>query len=113
MFFESPLDLPRDFFYFNRELHSKLIPTIDSELVIGVRIPELRKFAKELWKNHDVSGFLNAIPYLYYEENNLHAFLIEMIKENDVCVQYLDAFLLCVDNWATCDMLSPKVFKKR
>lgn len=95
-----------------KEFHSKLMPTINADLIIGVRTPELRRFAKELWKNQDVSCFLNELPHRYYEENNLHAFLIEMIRDYDECVDALNIFLPYVDNWATCDMMVPKVFKK-
>lgn len=95
-----------------KEFHSKLIPTIDSDVIIGVRTPQLRKYAKELWKEQDVTEFLNDLPHQYYEENNLHAFLIEMIKDYDECVEALNVFLPYVDNWATCDTMAPKVFKK-
>ena len=88
------------------------MPTINEDLIIGVRTPELRRFAKELWKNQDVSCFLNELPHRYYEENNLHAFLIEMTRDYDECVDALNIFLPYVDNWATCDMMVPKVFKK-
>lgn len=97
-----------------RDFHSKLMPTIDKELVIGVRTPQLRKFSKDFYKIHRAEAeiFINMLPHTYYEENNLHAFLIEQIKDYDVCIQALDAFLPYVDNWATCDMMAPKVFKK-
>lgn len=95
-----------------KEFHSKLMPTISSDVIIGVRTPELRKFAKELWKEQDIAEFLSNLPHQYYEENNLHAFLIEMIKEYDECIEALNVFLPYVDNWATCDMMAPKVFKK-
>lgn len=103
-----------------REFHKKLIPTIDENTVIGIRTPILRTYAKELLKEaRNDSGaeaglheFLNDLPHKYYEENNLHAFLLEGIKDFDECVEYVDAFLPYVDNWATCDCMSPKVFKK-
>ena len=95
-----------------RAFHSKLIPTIKPDVIIGVRTPQLRKFAKELWKEQNVKEFLNDLPHQYYEENNLHAFLIEMEKDYNECVALLDVFLPYVDNWATCDMMAPKVFKK-
>ena len=94
-----------------RDFHSKLMPTVPKEKIIGVRVPELRKFAKEFGKTTDASEFLKILPHKYYEEDNLHAFLIEQIKDFDECVSALDNFLLYVDNWATCDMMSPKVFK--
>ena len=95
-----------------KEFHSRLMPTINLEVIIGVRTPELRRFAKELWKSQAVGEFLNALPHQYYEENNLHAFLIEMIKDYNECIERLNAFLPYIDNWATCDMMAPKVFKK-
>lgn len=95
-----------------RDFHSKLMPTVDKEKIIGVRVPELRKFAKEFAKTEEAKDFLKILPHKYYEEDNLHAFLIEQIKDFDECVSALDDFLLYVDNWATCDMMTPKVFKK-
>ncbi len=95
-----------------REFHSKLMPTVDKETVIGVRTPELRKLAKEL-KNTDIAyEFMKKLPHKYYEENNLHAFLIEEIKDYNECIKELDRFLPLVDNWATCDMMRPKILKK-
>ncbi len=91
---------------------SKLIPNVDPQTVIGVRTPALRKFAKEFGKTEDVAEFLKALPHSCYEENNLHGFLIETIKDYDTCVAHLEAFLPYVDNWATCDMMAPKVLGK-
>ncbi|MCM1364049.1 MAG: DNA alkylation repair protein [Faecalibacterium sp.] len=95
-----------------KDFHSKLIPTIDSQLVIGVRTPELRRYAKEFSKHPDVQDFLNALPHKYYEENNLHGFLIELMKDYDSVIDALDSFLPYVDNWATCDLMRPKVIKR-
>lgn len=95
-----------------RNFNSRLIPTINSDTMIGVRTPALRKLAKELFKMPEISGYLEDLPHQYYEENNLHAFLIEMIKDYDECVTAVNKFLPYVDNWATCDCMSPKVFKK-
>lgn len=97
-----------------RDFHSKLMPTIDKELIIGVRTPQLRKYSKELFKSHkeEAKIFMDSLPHTYYEENNVHAFFIEQIKDYDECIQALDAFLPYVDNWATCDMMAPKIFKK-
>lgn len=97
-----------------RDFHSKLMPTVDKELVIGVRTPQLRKYSKELYKNQreEAEKFMNTLPHIYYEENNVHAFLIEQIKDYEECIEALDAFLPYIDNWATCDMMNPKVFKK-
>ena len=95
-----------------REFQSRLMPTVDKKLVIGIRIPELRSFAKKFSKTDKVSVFLSDLPHTYYEENNLHAFLIEAEKDYDKCISLLDEFLPYVDNWATCDMMSPKVLGK-
>lgn len=95
-----------------REFHAKLMPTVDKEKIIGVRTPVLRKFAKEYAKTEDAERFMQILPHDYYEENNLHGFLIEGIKDYHQCLCALDAFLPYVDNWATCDMMAPKVFQK-
>lgn len=92
-----------------RDFHSKLMPTVCKDKIIGVRVPQLRKFAKELNKSELKTDFLNSLPHKFYEEDNLHAFLIEQIKDFDECISALDEFLLFVDNWATCDMMTPKV----
>ena len=95
-----------------RAFHSRLIPNIDPARVIGVRTPQLRSYAKQFARREEAEIFLQQLPHEYYEENNLHAFLIEQIKDYDACLAQWNRFLLYVDNWATCDMPSPKVFKK-
>lgn len=99
-----------------RDFHSRLMPTIEKERIIGIRTPQLRKFAKEFADNsgraEEREKFLHCLPHQYYEENNLHAFLIEMEKDYNNVVERLDEFLPYVDNWATCDAMRPKVFKK-
>lgn len=95
-----------------RDFHSKLMPTVPKELVIGVRTPELRKFAKEISKTSYAESFTDILPHKYYEENNLHAFLIESIGDYGRCIGQLNRFLPFVDNWATCDMMRPKIFRK-
>jgi 3-methyladenine DNA glycosylase AlkD len=95
-----------------KEFHQKLIPNINPETIIGVRTPELRKLAKELSKSPEAAEYLNMLPHKYYEENNLHGFLIEAIKDYGACITAVEAFLPYVDNWATCDLMSPKVFRK-
>ena len=95
-----------------RDLQTKIIPNIDSDVIIGVRTPELRKFAKILLKSNYYLSFLSELPHKYFDENQLHAFIISEIKDYDDCIVYLNKFLPYVDNWATCDQLSPKVFKK-
>jgi 3-methyladenine DNA glycosylase AlkD len=95
-----------------KEFASKLIPTVNPETVIGVRTPDLRKLAKEFSKIPEASEFLNILPHVYYEENNLHGFLIETLRDYDAAVAAVDRFLPYIDNWATCDLISPKLFKK-
>ena len=98
-----------------REFQAKLIPTVDPETVIGVRTPQMRNLAKRLYKETDsneLEAFLNELPHKYFDENQLHAFLISEEKDYDRCVAQVNAFLPYIDNWATCDQLSPKVFKK-
>ena len=95
-----------------RDFHAKLIPNIPYETIIGVRTPALRAFSKEFWKSAEKDDFMAHLPHTYYEENNLHGFLIEFIRDFDETVAALDAFLPYVDNWATCDMMNPKSLKK-
>ena len=90
----------------------KIIPTVAADRVIGVRTPALRTFAKSLHKDHDIESFLSCVPHQYFDEDQLHAFVISLEKDFDKCVTEVDAFLPFIDNWATCDQLSPKVFKK-
>ena len=94
--------------------HSKLMPTIDPDTIIGVRTPALRALARKIQTvpGIDLDVFKANLPHKYYEENNLHAFLIEQCKDYDTCIWELDRFLPYVDNWATCDMMRPKCFKK-
>ena len=95
-----------------RDFNSKLIPTVDKSLFIGVRTPELRKYAKQLAKREDIEEFLHSLPHKYFDENQLHAFIVSEIKDFKNCVDKVNEFLPYIDNWATCDQLSPKVFKK-
>ncbi len=90
----------------------KIIPTVEPDRIIGVRTPELRVFAKELSKDPDISDFLKALPHRYFDEDQLHAFVISLEKDFDRCIEETEAFLPFIDNWATCDQLSPKAFKK-
>lgn len=94
------------------EFQSKLIPTAAGEAFIGVRTPDLRKYAKELVKRDDVQQFLDDLPHRYFDENQLHAFILSEMKDYDRCMAEVCRFLPYVDNWATCDQMSPKVFKK-
>ena len=91
-------------------LQKKIIPTAGG--IIGVRTPELRSLAKKLSGDEDTALFLAELPHEYFDENQLHAFVISLEKDFEKCVQAVEAFLPFVDNWATCDQLSPKVFGK-
>lgn len=93
-----------------RDFHSKIIPNIPYENIIGIRIPILRKFAKEYAKEN-TEVFLHSLPHRYYEENNLHMMLITAIKDYDRCITEVENFLPYIDNWATCDFPAPACFK--
>lgn len=97
-----------------RMFHAKLIPNISIEKIIGVRTPALRKYAKDTVKLPEVKMFLHELPHTYYEENNLHGEYLGLCYQKDIETYLieLERFLPYVDNWATCDMLSPKIFKK-
>ena len=95
-----------------RNFHSKLIPEFPKDAIIGVRTPVLRNFAKSVFKSGEYRNFLNTLPHNFYEENNLHAFIIEQIKDFDEAISYTNFFLPYIDNWATCDGFRPKVFAK-
>ena len=98
-----------------KKFHSSFMPTINSEVVIGIKVPILRNYTKELLKKYDIQSFVpffKDLPHQYYEENNIHAFLIEKINNYDECLFQLEQFLPYINNWATCDMLNPKVFSK-
>ena len=95
-----------------RTFHSALMPTVPPETVIGVRVPALRRLAKQLAGTAQAEVFLQALPHGYYEENNLHAFLIELIRDYDRALAETEAFLPYINNWATCDCFCPKVFAK-
>ena len=94
------------------DFQAKLVPNIPRELFIGIRVPEARKLAKRLAKEPDTSIFLRDLPHKYYDENILHALLISEMKDYAECIAEVDKFLPYVDNWAVCDILSPKIFKK-
>ena len=95
-----------------RDFQTKLILTVEPKTLIGVRTPVLKKMAKEYIKRDDIEDFLQDLPHEYFDENQLHAFLISETKDFDSCVERTEAFLPYIDNWATCDQLSPKIFKK-
>ena len=95
-----------------KEFHSKLVPNISPDKIIGVRTPELRKLSKELAGSELAIQHMKQLPHQYYEEDNLHGFFIEQIKDYEECIEALNGFLPYVDNWATCDLMTPKIFKK-
>ncbi len=95
-----------------RDFAIKLIPTVNPATVIGVRTPALRSFAKQLKGTETASVFISNLPHKYYDENQLHAFILSEMKDYDLCIEAVDRFLPWIDNWATCDQLSPKIFKK-
>ena len=95
-----------------RDFQSKLIPNVPKEKVIGVRTPQLRKFAGQVAKEAQIGQFLESLPHSYYEEDNLHAAVIEKIKDYGGCLAEVERFLPYVDNWATCDLIRPLPFKK-
>ncbi len=95
-----------------RDFNSKLIPNINKDLIIGVKIPIIRKLAKEFIKDSDYKLFLNKLPHKYLEENILHGILISLNNNLDETLLELDKFLLYVDNWEVCDVIKPQIFKK-
>ncbi len=94
------------------EFQRKLLPSLPPEQIIGVRTPELKKLAKGSVKDVRASDFISKLPHEYFDENQLHAFIISETKDPETCIRQVEAFLPYVDNWATCDQLSPKAFSK-
>ena len=95
-----------------RDFQAPLFPNVEKERMIGVRTPELKKLAKELYGSELANKFIETLPHRYFDENQLHAFLISLIKDYVSCLKEVERFLPYVDNWGTCDQLSPKVFAK-
>ena len=95
-----------------RDFNSKLIPNLSPDLFIGVRTPVLRKVAKEMIKSGIANAFILNLPHKYFEENQLHAFIISDIQDFDIVIKEIERFLPYVNNWATCDQMSPRAFKK-
>ncbi len=95
-----------------REFQIKLVPSIPPETVIGVRTPEMRRIAREVFAGPEREAFLNDLPHRYYEENLIHFFVISMIRDFDACVQAVEAFLPWVDCWPVSDQATPKAFAK-
>ena len=94
------------------DFQSKLLPTVARETVIGVRTPNLRRMAKQICKTPVAQEFLHNLPHRYFDENQLHAFILSEEKDFNTCIAELEQFLPYVDNWATCDQLSPRCFKR-
>lgn len=95
-----------------RDFQAPLFPNVEKERMIGVRTPELKKLAKELYGGDLANKFIETLPHRYFDENQLHAFLISLIKDYESCLKEVERFLPYVDNWGTCDQLSPKAFVK-
>ncbi len=94
-----------------KDFQKVLIPTVNPKSIIGVRTPEIKKFANDIYVNGEAKKFLDELPHKYFDENQLHAFVISEIKDFDICIKYVEKFLPYIDNWATCDQLGPKCFK--
>ncbi len=94
------------------DFQSRLLPTVQRERVIGVRTPDLRKMARQIGKVPAAREFLQHLPHYYFDENQLHAFILSEEKDFDRCIKELEKFLQYIDNWATCDQLSPRCFKR-
>lgn len=95
-----------------KEFHSKLIPTVPAETVIGIKVPPLRQLARKVSKEDGCETFLSSLPHDYYEENMLHGLIIAQMKDYSGCIREIDRFLPYVDNWAVCDSMRPKVLAK-
>ncbi len=95
-----------------RQMQVKTVPSVEPDSIIGVRTPELRSLAKELYGTEFAEEFLSNPSHQYFEEDQLHAFLISLDKDFNSCIGRIRSFLPYVDNWATCDQMIPKVFKK-
>ena len=95
-----------------RDFQAPLFPGVEKDRFIGVRTPDLKKLAKELFGSETANKFIETLPHRYFDENQLHAFIISLIKDYETCLKEVDRFLPYIDNWGTCDQLSPKVFAK-
>ncbi len=113
---EQPTSIQEELFKLQdskyRDFQAKLIPTVPPASIIGVRTPALRSYAKQLAGQEDAETFLEELPHRYFDENQLHAFLLSEERDFGRCIAGVDRFLPFIDNWATCDQLSPKCFKK-
>lgn len=110
------MDIQKELFELRDEeyadFQAKLTPTVNRELIIGVRVPEARKLAKSVYRSGNWEEYLNSLPHEYYDENMLHGLIVSEIKDYDECIRQVDRFLPYVDNWAVCDIMSPKCFRK-
>ena len=95
-----------------KAFQAKLIPTVDENTIIGIKTDVLRKIAKDMIKANEADDFIKVLPHKYFEENQIHVFILSELKDYDKCIKEIDIFLDYVDNWATCDQMSPKIFKK-
>ena len=98
-----------------RDFHASLLPNIDKKSIIGVRVPTMRKIAKEFASSAtpvELGKFLDKLPHKYFEENQVHLFVVERVKDFDECVRRIEQFLPYIDNWAVCDGKSPKALLK-
>lgn len=96
-----------------QEFQSRLVPNVEKERIIGIRIPQLRKFSKIYEKNRESAEFLLQLPHFYYEENILHMMLIASRKDYSQCLSELETFLPFIDNWAVCDLPAPKCLESQ
>ena len=109
------MDITKELFKFQdisyRNFHSKLIPTVDKKTVIGIRIPKLRIYAKSLINDGRADDFIKKLPHKYYDENQLHALILNEIKDYKTCIDEIERFIPYIDNWATSDIILPPIFK--
>jgi len=94
------------------QMQKRILSTVNEDRIIGVRTPQLRALAKTLYGSAETEAFLKTLPHPYFDEDQLHAFIISLEKDFDRCMAQVEAFLPFIDNWATCDQLSPKVFRR-
>ena len=95
-----------------KKFQAKLVPNIPPESIVGVRTPQIRKIAKEVFISDQRDEFLNDLPHKYYEENLIHFFVLAQIKDFDECVKAVEIFLPYIDCWPVSDQATPAVFKK-
>ena len=95
-----------------KEFQAKLVPNIDPGTILGVKTPEMRQIAKDIFNSKEKDAFLKDLPHKYYEENLVHFFIISMIKDFDECIREVETFLPYVDCWPVSDQATPRSFKK-